>query len=560
MEIFGRANAAAFDRYGWMYYSRDVFDFYGPFYWDSWPSLTGAIGMTYETDCGGWKGSSGAARTARCCSFRDGIAKHFVTAMATIEATGARRARARARLACVPPRGRSTAGRTGDDEARGARARPRSRARRRARRDAAPRSGIEVRRVERRRSRPRAPTRTADDARQRAPVRGRRVRDRSRAAAGTRRARGARARAALDTAFARTQIEQFARNLRRGANVPRRGLRVLRRHRVVAAGHVRRRGVLDGRRARPAAARRSLRTPARARIRRRSAAGGVAAASSAAPRESAYVFSPRAQRRAAARVPADGERLSASAISSAPIEAGGRQLPARHLHRARRRATTATLHARIDASRARAGVEVYRRRTPRSPRRGAVRHRLRVDARICGAPTSRSSATRGSSQTSYGAVVVRARAALRHPVHAGVGAVARVGDLSAVQRDHHPGRIVGRAQPAARQGRRGRAAELGARRRHADHVGRRAAWAAQRERRTSPAPRVGAAPTPSPDSAGAEARHRRGSDATARAADATRGPARGHQSLGHDRQARRRCPASTSTWCSTARTGSPRLR
>ena len=90
MEIFGRANAAAFDQFGWMYYTRDVFDFYGPFYWDSWPSLMGAIGMTYETDCE-W-----AVRTRRedgsLCTFRAAIAKHFTTAMATIEATGARRA------------------------------------------------------------------------------------------------------------------------------------------------------------------------------------------------------------------------------------------------------------------------------------------------------------------------------------------------------------------------------------------------------------------------------------------------------------------------------------
>ena len=33
LDLFGRANAAAFDRYGWMYYSRDVFDLYYPGYW-----------------------------------------------------------------------------------------------------------------------------------------------------------------------------------------------------------------------------------------------------------------------------------------------------------------------------------------------------------------------------------------------------------------------------------------------------------------------------------------------------------------------------------------------
>ena len=92
MEVYGKANAAAFDRYGWMYYSRDVFDFFGPFYWDTWPSLNGAIGMTYETDGGGWKGIVYRRDDGSIVSFRDGIAKHFTTALATIETTAGRHA------------------------------------------------------------------------------------------------------------------------------------------------------------------------------------------------------------------------------------------------------------------------------------------------------------------------------------------------------------------------------------------------------------------------------------------------------------------------------------
>ena len=89
MEIYGKANAEAFDKHGWMYYSRDIFDFFGPFYWDTWPSLAGAIGMTYETDGGGWKGVLWRRDDGTLLSFRDGIAKHYTTAMATIEATAA---------------------------------------------------------------------------------------------------------------------------------------------------------------------------------------------------------------------------------------------------------------------------------------------------------------------------------------------------------------------------------------------------------------------------------------------------------------------------------------
>ena len=91
MEIYGKANADAFDKRGWMYYSRDVFDFFGPFYWDTWPSLAGGIGMTYETDGGGWKGVLWRREDGSLLSFRDGIAKHYTTAIATIEATAANR-------------------------------------------------------------------------------------------------------------------------------------------------------------------------------------------------------------------------------------------------------------------------------------------------------------------------------------------------------------------------------------------------------------------------------------------------------------------------------------
>jgi hypothetical protein len=90
LEILGRGNAQAFDRYGWMYFSRDVFDLYYPGYYDTWPSLNGAIGMTFETDGGGWRGLLFRRPDGSLLSLRDGIAKHFVAALTTIE-TSARR-------------------------------------------------------------------------------------------------------------------------------------------------------------------------------------------------------------------------------------------------------------------------------------------------------------------------------------------------------------------------------------------------------------------------------------------------------------------------------------
>ena len=92
LDLFGRANAAAFDRYGWMYYSRDVFDLYYPGYYDTWPSLNGAIGMTFETDGGGLRGVLWRRPDGTLLSLRDGVAKHFVASLATIDATAARAA------------------------------------------------------------------------------------------------------------------------------------------------------------------------------------------------------------------------------------------------------------------------------------------------------------------------------------------------------------------------------------------------------------------------------------------------------------------------------------
>ena len=92
LDLFGRANATAFDRYGWMYYSRDVFDLYYPGYYDTWPSLNGAIGMTFETDGGGHRGVLWRRPDGTLLSLRDGVAKHFVASLATIDATAARAA------------------------------------------------------------------------------------------------------------------------------------------------------------------------------------------------------------------------------------------------------------------------------------------------------------------------------------------------------------------------------------------------------------------------------------------------------------------------------------
>ncbi|HTH38587.1 MAG TPA: M14 family zinc carboxypeptidase [Pyrinomonadaceae bacterium] len=90
--IYGKANAAAFDKNNWDYYVRDVFDAFYPGYWDMYPSLNGAIGMTYETDGGGPKGLKWTRDDGTIVTFRSSIAKHFVASMTTLEANAKNKA------------------------------------------------------------------------------------------------------------------------------------------------------------------------------------------------------------------------------------------------------------------------------------------------------------------------------------------------------------------------------------------------------------------------------------------------------------------------------------
>ncbi len=88
---FGRSNASAFDRYGWNYYVRHVFDVFYAGYLDSWSSLNGATGMTYETNAGGPLSLNSKLDDETILTFREGIAKHHTATMATLETAAANR-------------------------------------------------------------------------------------------------------------------------------------------------------------------------------------------------------------------------------------------------------------------------------------------------------------------------------------------------------------------------------------------------------------------------------------------------------------------------------------
>ena len=84
LEVFGRANADAFSRKGWPFFVGEVFDLFYPAYGDSWPSLHGAIGMTYEVAGGGRGGTSVERDDKTVLTLAHRADEHYTTGMATL--------------------------------------------------------------------------------------------------------------------------------------------------------------------------------------------------------------------------------------------------------------------------------------------------------------------------------------------------------------------------------------------------------------------------------------------------------------------------------------------
>lgn len=86
-DVFGRANAAHFDRRGFGYFVREVYDSFYPGYGESWPIFHGAIGMTYEQASA--RGLVFRREDGTQLTYKDGITHHFAAAITTA-ATAAR--------------------------------------------------------------------------------------------------------------------------------------------------------------------------------------------------------------------------------------------------------------------------------------------------------------------------------------------------------------------------------------------------------------------------------------------------------------------------------------
>jgi len=90
-EIYGKANAAAFDARGWRYWTNETFDMFYPGYGDSWPSLNGSIGMTYEQ--AGSVGVRARRSDETILTLKDRLEHHSATSFATLKATADNRAK-----------------------------------------------------------------------------------------------------------------------------------------------------------------------------------------------------------------------------------------------------------------------------------------------------------------------------------------------------------------------------------------------------------------------------------------------------------------------------------
>ena len=84
LEVFGRANAAEFSKRGWPFFVAERFDLFYPGYGDSWPSLHGAIGMTYEVAGGGRGGSAVEREDGSTLTLADRAMRHFTTGITTV--------------------------------------------------------------------------------------------------------------------------------------------------------------------------------------------------------------------------------------------------------------------------------------------------------------------------------------------------------------------------------------------------------------------------------------------------------------------------------------------
>ena len=91
LELFGRTNARWFDRFGFDYFTREVYDAFYPGYGASWPSYFGSVAMTYEQASS--RGLKVRQYDGNVLTYAQTIRHQFVTSMGTAETVATNRER-----------------------------------------------------------------------------------------------------------------------------------------------------------------------------------------------------------------------------------------------------------------------------------------------------------------------------------------------------------------------------------------------------------------------------------------------------------------------------------
>ena len=81
----GKNHASYFDKNGWLYFSKEIFDLLYPSYGDTYPTFNGSIGMTYEQGGSGRAGLSVLTQVGDTLSLLDRVTHHVTTGISTVE-------------------------------------------------------------------------------------------------------------------------------------------------------------------------------------------------------------------------------------------------------------------------------------------------------------------------------------------------------------------------------------------------------------------------------------------------------------------------------------------
>ncbi|RUO60229.1 M14 family metallopeptidase [Pseudidiomarina insulisalsae] len=87
----GENNGKWFDKLGYDYFTREIFDAFYPGYGASWPLYHGTLAMTYEMASA--RGHKFRTRDGDVLTYGDGVQRHFVASLATIETASQQRER-----------------------------------------------------------------------------------------------------------------------------------------------------------------------------------------------------------------------------------------------------------------------------------------------------------------------------------------------------------------------------------------------------------------------------------------------------------------------------------